>query len=66
MSYWARGVFAIETKWSSYSWELTPPGPYVLDAITQAQGNAADLQKWYPSHTGGAGTEPVVMLWDLS
>ena len=61
------GVFAIETKWSSDSWELTPPGPYVLDAITQAQGNAADLQKWYPFHTGGAGTvQPVVMLWDLS
>ncbi len=58
------GVIAVETKWSSYGWELDPPDAALARAVDQARANARSLRLWQGIRSLGIeSVSPVVFLW---
>lgn len=56
------GVYVVETKWSSRSWDFAGDDPRLQDAVDRARSNARSLQLWL-RRRGVTVVHPVVMLW---
>ena len=58
------GIFAIETKWSAASWNLTSPDGRVREAVARAKSSARHLELvHYVRSCGKPTVTPLVVLW---
>jgi Nuclease-related domain len=57
------GAFAIETKWSSSSWQSHFGEQRQRQAIAQARRNARSLRLWHPFKSCQIPVQPVVVFW---
>jgi hypothetical protein len=58
------GVLAVETKWTTQPWILSPPEDRIRRAAAQAARNADDLRAWTAlSAAGATEIKAAVVLW---